>query len=182
RRLRAVVEGDNVGRQSLLRLHQVCLARVNESGDLVDGPIRQQLEPLTHQSVGDAHGLVELRLRGFADADVVAQALTHAAHAVEATQDRQGDADLWRLTSVALQVTAHHQTEELLAPAQLDIGADLDRVTALHQWVEALVQVDGRLSLETFGEVVALQHPLHGDLARQGQHIEKTEPTEPVAV
>src|SRR5262249_25086513 len=31
-------------------------------------------------------------------------------------------------------------------------------------------------------EVVALQHPLHGDLARQGQHVEEAELTEPVAV
>ena len=47
-----------------------------------------------------------------------------------------------------LQVAADHQVEQLLAAAQFDVGLDLDAVLALHQRVEALVQVDRRAGLE----------------------------------
>src|SRR5262249_8112016 len=116
------------------------------------------------------------------DADVVAEALAHAAHAVEAAQDRQRHADLRFLAGVALQVAADHQAEQLLAAAQLDVRTDLHAVEALHQRVQALVQPNGRAGLEALGEIVALQHALHGDLAGQRQHVEELKAFEPVAV
>src|SRR5207247_578560 len=120
--------------------------------------------------------------RRFGHADVVAQALTHAADAVEPAQNRQRHADLRFLPGVALQVAADHQAEKLLAAAKLDIRVNLHAVAALHERVKTFMQINRRPRFQPLGEVVALQHALHGDLAGQAEQIEKTEAAEPVAV
>src|SRR5262249_40073200 len=124
----------------------------------------------------------ELLLRRLADADVVTQALSHLHLAVQATQNRHGDADLRLLAGLGLQVTPDQEVVQLLATPQLDVGLDLDRVAALHQRVEALAEVDRRALLDALGEVVALQHPLDSDLPRQGQHVSEGELAKPFAV
>src|SRR5438874_2159933 len=81
-------------------------------------PVGQQLEPVGHEFVGDAHDLGELRGSRLADADIVSEALTHFLHAVGAAEDRHRDADLWLLAGVLLEPPADHKVEELLAAAE----------------------------------------------------------------
>ena len=63
---------------------------------------------------------------GSADADVVAQALAHPPLAVGAHQDRHRHRHLRALPLRLLEVAGHHQAEQLLGAAQLDVGPDLD--------------------------------------------------------
>ena len=86
------------------------------------------------------------------------------------------------LAGVALQITTDHEVEELLATAEFDIGADFHTVLALHERIETLVQVNGLAGLQALGEVVPLQHALHGDLACQLQERVEVKTTEPFAV
>src|SRR5262249_49374200 len=179
RHLRAVVEADNVDSQHLLRLERVTRDQLLR---LVGRSVGQQREPLGHQFVGDTHRLVELALRLLRDTNVVAGTFAHLALAVQAAEDGHGDADLRLLPGIDLELPPNHQVVQLFATAQLDVGADLDAVAALHQRVEAFTQVDFPAGLDPFGEVVALQHSLHGDLTRQTQHVAEGEAAEPLPV
>src|SRR5262249_47492569 len=115
-------------------------------------------------------------------ANVIAEALAHAALAVEAAQDRQRHANLRFLPGVPLQIASDHQAEKLLTAAELDIGPDLHAVVTLHERVQTPVHVDGRAGLQTLGEVIALQHALHGNLAGQVENVEKREAAKPFPV
>src|SRR5262249_41614678 len=72
--------------------------------------------------------------------------------------------------------------EQLLAAAEFDVRVNLDAVVPLHERVQAFVQVDRRARLAPLREVVALEHALDRDLARQREDVEEREPGEPVAV
>ena len=44
------------------------------------------------------------------------------------------------------------------------------------------MQIDRRTGLAPLGEVISLQHALHGDFGHEGEQIEKGKPAEPVAI
>src|SRR5205823_11241922 len=116
------------------------------------------------------------------DTNVIVQALAHAALAVEPAQDRQRQTNLRLLTGVPLQIATDHQAEKLFATAQLDVGVDRHAVLTLHERVETFMQIDRRAGLATLGEVIALQHALHGDFPREVEDVEEREAAEPVPV
>ena len=78
--------------------------------------------------IRDAHQLAELLRRRLGDGDVVAERLAHLLHAVGADEQRDGEHRLRRLTARALQFPADQVVEGLVGAAELDVGADLDRV------------------------------------------------------
>ena len=96
------------------------------------------------QLVGDAHDLAELLAGRLVDPDVVAERLRHLLLAVEADEQRRREHDLRLLAGALLQMAAHDEVEELVGAAELDVGADLDRVHALQQRVQELHQRDRR--------------------------------------
>jgi len=137
---------------------------------------------LPQRLVGDAHQLAEQLVRGQADSDVVAQALAHPPHAVGPHEDRHRQGHLGRLPPGLLEVAGHQEAEELLGPAQLDVGADLDGIPALHQRVEALVQVDRLLGGKPLGEILAGRDLRQGHVPRQVEDVEERPGREPIAV
>src|SRR5579875_735044 len=104
----AVVETNDVASQSQLRLAWMRRLGIGELGNLLRWTIGQQSEPFGHQFIWDAHGFGKLIVSRFADADVIAQTLTHTSGPVEAAQDRQSQAYLRLLSSVFLQAPANH--------------------------------------------------------------------------
>ena len=97
-------------------------------------------------------------LRRLGDADVVAERLRHLLDAVRPRQDRDGEDRLLGHAVGALHVAREEQVERLVGAAELDVGADRDRVVALHERIEQLEHRDRRARGEALGEVVALEH------------------------
>ena len=120
--------------------------------------IREQGEVLLHHRIRHLLQLGVHRERVVAQAHGVAQALAHLLHAVEAGQDRQQHAELGALAEVALQIAPHRHVELLIGAAQLEIGLDRNRVVALQQRVEELVQGDRRAGAVAVGEILLGQH------------------------
>src|SRR5262245_13294680 len=188
-RVRTVVERDNVAGQRHLRSLRVRLGGIGQHVDLARRSVGEQGEPILHQVVRNAHRLAELLVRRLADADVVVEALPHFPVPVQPAQDRQGDRHLWFLglvkaqqLGIPLEVTANHQVEQLLATTKFDVRVDRGAVEALHEWVQALVQRDRLFFFHAIRKVVAFQHPLHGDLSHQPEHVEEAELREPLTV
>ena len=59
------------------------------------------------------------------------------------------------------------QIEFLVGAAQLHVRPQRDRVVALRQRIEELVDGDGLAGLVALGEVVALEHARHGVVRRE---------------
>jgi hypothetical protein len=142
----------------------------------------QQREPAPHQVVGDRHDLGEHGVRLFGHADVVVLALRHLVDAVQPFQQRHGQDALRLLAVLRLQVPAHEQVELLVGAAQFQVAFQRDRVVALHQGVEELVDRDRRPRLEALVEVVALHHPGHRVLGGQLDHSAGAQGVAPLAV
>ena len=85
-------------------LHAIAELRLGKKTDA----LYAEAEKLHRQLDRYAYGPPQVR---FTDADVVAQALAHAADAVEAAQDRQRQARLRLLSLVALKIARDHQAE-----------------------------------------------------------------------
>ena len=81
-----------------------------------------------------------------------------------------------------MQVSTDHQVEQLLRPAEFDVRPHLDAIVPLHEWVQALVQVDRRTGRDSLFKVVALEHSLHRHAAKKSEHTIEPEPGKPVAV
>ncbi len=75
------------------------------------------------------------------------------------------------LTVGALDVAAQQQIELLISAAELDVGADRDRVIALEQRIEQLEDGDRLARRVALLEIVALQDPGHGGGAQQGKQL-----------
>ena len=75
------------------------------------------------------------------------------------------------LAGVLLQLAAEQDVEGLIGAAELDVGADLDRVVRLHERIEELVDADRRAVAIALGEVVALEHARHGALRAETDHV-----------
>jgi len=127
------VAGDRA-RQAELGLHGVQIATLDARAQLPDfgqAHVGEQLIVAEHQLVADRHHFGEHDFSRFVDADVVAHRLGHLVDAVGAFQQRRGGDDLGRLPVVALDFAAHQQVELLVAPAQLHVGVESDRIVSL---------------------------------------------------
>ena len=96
---------------------------------------------------GIGHHLAEHVRRRVGEPDVVAVALAHLLHAVGALEQRQRQAHLRRHAELLHQLAAGQQVEQLVGPAQLDIGLDGYGVVRLRHRIEELVQRDRLLLL-----------------------------------
>src|SRR5271157_2420215 len=144
--------------------------------------VGQQREILPHRLVGNTHHLAKLMLGRFGHPDVIPQALAHPPDAVGADQDRHRESDLGLLALGLLQVARYQQTEELLGSSEFDIGPDLDRIPALHEGIEALMEIDWLFGGDSLGEVFAGAHLAQGHVPHQVENLEERPFREPVAV
>src|SRR5438105_5360009 len=152
-------------RDDFLRQHHLGVAWVTALGafftqlyDLVQRFERQELEVAPHQPVGDRHEFAEHFVRRLGYADGVVERLRHLVDTVEALEQRQRQDALRFLSVVPLQLAADQQVEFLVGAAKLDIGLQRDRIVALGQRVQELVNGDRLSALITLCEVVALEH------------------------
>ena len=99
----------------------------------------QQVVPIPHERIGNAHHLAEHLIGTFRDADVVVLGLTHLIDAIKAHQQGHREDALRFLAILALQFAAHKQIEALVGTAEFQIGMKSDRVVALHQGVDQFV-------------------------------------------
>ena len=74
------------------------------------------------------------------------------------------------------------QVEQLIGPAELDVGNEVDRVVRLRQRIQELVHPDRLPALEALLEVAALQHLRHVVLRRQPDPSGAAQRLEPLAV
>ena len=110
-------------------------------------------------------------------ADGVAERLGHLLDAVRADEQRQRHDDLRLDALLAHQVAAEEKVEELVRPAELDVGFERDGVVALGERVEQLVEGDRLLRLPALLEVVALEDA--GDRDARSQADEPAAPRAP---
>jgi len=83
---------------------------------------------------------------------------------------------------VLLHATAHQQVEFLIGAAKLDIGLESNRVVALSDRVEELMDGYRLLRSVALGEIVALEHTGDGKQAGQPGHLDCRHFSEPLHV
>ncbi len=142
----------------------------------------QQRDPAPHQFVTDLHGLGDDIDGRLVDADVISERLAHLVHTVETLKQGHRHDHLRRLAVMLLQASAHQQVELLIRAAQFDIGPQGDRVVALHQRIEKLVDGDRLLAVEALAEVFALKHARYRVLRGEFDHVGGSHRPEPFAV
>src|SRR5688572_6076388 len=128
---------------------------------------RKQLDIAPHQFVGDRHQLPENLVRRLGYADVVAERLRHLLLAVQAFEKRHRQDALRLLAVLLLQLATDQEVELLVSAAELDVGFHRDRVIALHQRIEKLMQRDRLLAGEALGKIVALEKLRDGVLGSE---------------
>ena len=164
--------------------------RLLEVGDLGRRPGREELEVTKDDVVVDLHHFAEHRERLFLEADVVVGALAHLLAddvaplplCIGALEERGRHDHLPALSVPGHQVAAEEQVEQLVGPAELDVAREGDRVVCLQERVEELVLVDRLVCEEPLAEIVSLQHPRHGHLRHQLDHLGGRELVEPLRV
>ena len=176
----SVVETHDLLRERTLQLLRRELGRETLDVRVVES--RREPEVLAHQLVRDAHQLAEHLVGFFGDPDVVPEALRHLLHAVGAFEQRHRHHDLWLLVVRPLEVSSDEEVEVLVGPADLDVGADGDRVVALQERVHELAHRDRLPRLVPLGEVVALEHPRDRVIRRHLEQSFDAEGLEPLGV
>ncbi len=142
---------DETAREFLFRIHGMALGlRRSEEEEIVLG----------HEFVRDAHEFSEHGGRGLGDADIVIEALGHLVDAVESLEEGHQHDDLLGLPFFTLEVSADEDVEELVGPAEFDIGLDHDGVPSLDDGVLHLVEADGIAAFDAVPEVLAMEHLL----------------------
>ncbi len=184
RRGRVHLAGDLPG-ELLLRLLWRDLLHCERGDDLFHfGPrqVRGPFEVVRHERVVDGHDLAVdlvrlvrepypgLRLR-----------LAHLL-AVEPLEQRHDEDLLWWLAHLHLQLAAGQDVEELVGPAELDVGLDGHRVVRLEQRVEQVLDRDGRLLLHALAELLAREHLLRGEASAQLDDVAQAELREPLGL
>ena len=101
--------------------------------------VREEPVVPPHERVADGHQLSEHLTRCVRDPDVVAEALRHLLDAVQPLEQRRGHHDLRRQIEGRHDVAADVQVEQLIGTAELDVGAERDRIECLHERIEELV-------------------------------------------
>ena len=117
-----------------------------------------------------------------ADADVVAQALAHLLHTIQAFQNRHEKGDLLLLAKGFLEISTHKHVEGLVGTAELNVCLKSHRIVSLHQGVEKFVKADGRLIPITVLEIVPLQDSRHRGRGGQTDHILEGQLRQPLTV
>jgi hypothetical protein len=153
RRLLAVKQLDQLACQALLRVSRAASDEFHVLGRVEPGQI---LEPGGHHEIGDAHGLAEDLLGRIGQPDGIPVGLGHLP-AVEAVEQRRHHDHLGLLTLLLLEIAPDQQIEQLVSATELDVGAHLDGVPALHHRVDQLVQSDGRVFGQALLEVFPCQ-------------------------
>ncbi len=110
--------------------------------DLVHAAEAEQFEVAPHQRIGDGYQLAVHHPGRFLDTDIVPERLGHLLDAIEPLQKRHGHHALRGLTIGTLQFPPHQQIELLIRTTQFYISLEGDRVVALHQRIEKLVNRD----------------------------------------
>src|SRR5205823_13177899 len=82
----------------------------------------------------------------------------------------------------AHQIAADEEIEELIGAAHLDVAFQRDRVVALRERKEQLVNGDRLLRRETFAKIVALENPRECVLRSETNHPFRSERAEPFGV
>ncbi|MNK76036.1 hypothetical protein D3C87_955970 [compost metagenome] len=150
--------------------------------DLGQGQARGEPVVVLEQGVGHGHDLAVHVLGGVGEADVVVEGLGHLLDAVRAFEDRVHHHDLGALAVRRLDLAAHEEVELLVGAAHLDVRLDGDRVVALHQGVEELVEGDGIVALVALGKVIARQHLGDRGLGRQFDGVSEGHAVQPLPV
>ena len=156
-------------RATSLRASACLASRGGEVGWLLLA--QEQPVPALHGRVRDAHRLPVHLLRRLGHPDLVAEGLRHLPLAVDPGEDRHRERDLLGLAVRALDVAPEEQVELLVRAAELDVGANRDRVVALHERIEQLEDRNGLTRGEALGEVVALEDLRHGRRAREAEEL-----------
>ncbi len=73
------------------------------------------------------------------------------------------------------QLAPRHEVEELLAAADLDVGAQRHGVVGLHQGVEELVHENGVAGVESLAEGLARKELLDGEMGGQLEDLVELE-------
>src|SRR5258705_7545301 len=149
-------------RYDLARKEYLDVARVPAVGDFLfplvgglDRLERKQLDVAPHQLVRNRHQLPENSLRRLVDPDIVTQGFRHFLRAVQALEERHRENALLRLAVVLLQLASDQEIELLVRSSELDVGFHRDRIVALHERIEKLVDCDRLAGGIALGEVVA---------------------------
>ena len=145
--------------------------RVARAQALGDRAAEQQPVPGVQELVRDPQRLAVHVLRRIGDPDLVAVGLRHLALAVGPVEQRHGQHHLRRLAVGGLQRPAHEEVEGLVGAAELDVGADRDRVVALEHRVQQLEQRDRLGGRHPLGEVVALEQLGDRDEADEPEQV-----------
>jgi hypothetical protein len=90
--------------------------------------------------------------------------------------------DLRRLADILLQLPADQQVELLVGAAEFDVGLQGDRVVALHQRIQELMDRDRLSTFIALVEIVALEHARDRVLRRQLDHVGSAHRAEPFRV
>src|SRR5207247_3764939 len=89
---------------------------------------------------------------------------------------------LGTLTDLLLELAAREYVEQLVCPADLDVGFDGDRVVCLQQRVQDVLDRDRRLLFEALAELLAREHLLRGETRRETDDVAEPELSEPLAL
>ena len=134
-------------------------------------PLEEKAGVAGGHRVGNRHHLAVDLARRLRDPDVVAQRLAHLDDPIEALEEREDGNILGSLVVGAHDVAAVEKIEELVSPADLEIGIDSYRVIGLAEGVEDLVSSNRRFVLEPFCKVFALEDGLERLLSQQSKHV-----------
>jgi hypothetical protein len=81
-----------------------------------------------------------------------------------------------------LDLTTHEQIEALIRPADLDIGAQGNRVIALDERIQKLVNANGASFSHALAKVIALENARDGVLTAQSHEIIRSESAHPFGI
>src|SRR5438132_778285 len=170
-----------LGGQGLLGVHWSDVAPLH--GEQALAWLRtQELVVAKHELVADRHELSVHLLGRLRDADVVAEALRHLLHPIQTLGDGNHHRHLPLLARIALQLPTDQEVEGLVRPSELDVRLHHDRVVALQEGIEELVESDrGSLPVALL-EVIPLEHARDGHLRPEPNRVVEAQVAEPFAI
>ena len=102
--------------------------------------------------------------------------------AVEAFEELDDEDRLRWLADHLLQLAAREDIEELIGPAELDIGRDRDRVIGLQERIEQILDRDRRLLLDALSKLLARQHLLRREARSKLDDVPQAELSVPLVL
>jgi hypothetical protein len=120
--------------------------------------------------------------RGIVERDGIAITFGHFALAIEVNQQWHRDHALLALPDILLRRSADKQMKQLVTATELDIGAWLDGILSLQQWVNKFDDGDWHTFRAEFGKIIALEHASNCDPAREISSILKVYFPKPLTI